>query len=479
MKPIRKPKIGTDSYKKNLTTEELTEAVKGNLKIGRLPESRFSWRKLEERALSLRGERVELEREKSLGEGVWRGFYTVAPASSHQSTSKSRFVLREVLKKKTALVSKDQVLCLLQEEEKEVKPESHFSWRKLEERALILRGERVELEREKSLGEGVWRGFYTVAPASSHRSTSKSRFVLREVLKKKTALMSKDQVLCLLQEEEKEVKVLYLTGLSVAPATNPLAKQKAFKPRLKQITVDSTIQNVNKSDVSCRKPNIWAFNISTKVSPLAKRKAPEPKLKSVIIDTANLKRNEAEAHDKTIFIPGRHDAEDSTSGVKLSRKAKRKANARLRASGWTNIPNPIQEPLPQPEANIPICNGFKPLRWVKRNNARGKLKKSFWETSYQPQSPPERKESASSCLHKLLKAMKNRKLMRIWSKLSNEGAIPTSRNPWKKEVSKRPHQGSNWGLPHFFNSKATEPRQCPGFERKPMGKSYDNLYHEG
>ncbi|KAL0910162.1 hypothetical protein M5K25_021106 [Dendrobium thyrsiflorum] len=150
---------------------------------------------------------MELEREKSLGEGVWRGFYTVAPASSHRSTSKSRFVLREVLKKKTALVSKDQVLYLLQEEEKEVKPESHFSWRKLEERALSLRGERVELEREKILGEGVWRGFYTVAPASSHRSTSKSRFVLREVLKKKTALVSKNQVLCLLQEEEKEVKI--------------------------------------------------------------------------------------------------------------------------------------------------------------------------------------------------------------------------------------------------------------------------------
>ncbi|KAL0928527.1 hypothetical protein M5K25_000415 [Dendrobium thyrsiflorum] len=206
---------------------------------------------------------VELEREKSLGEGVWRGFYTVAPASSHRSTSKSRFVLREVLKKKIALVSKDQVLCLLQEEEKVVnvlcltglverfvrasppccgskrrvtiifsailggeapgsgrrlckslwQPESRFSLKKLEERALSLRGERVELEREKSLGEGVWRGFYTVAPASSHRSTSKSRFVLREVLKKKTALVSKDQVLCLLQEEEKEVKVLCLTGL--------------------------------------------------------------------------------------------------------------------------------------------------------------------------------------------------------------------------------------------------------------------------
>ncbi|KAL0921345.1 hypothetical protein M5K25_008408 [Dendrobium thyrsiflorum] len=80
-------------------------------------------------------------------------------------------------------------------------------------RALSLRGERVELEREKILGGGVWRGFHTVALASSHRSTSKSRFVLREVLKKKTALVSKDQVLCLLQEEEKGVKVLCLTGL--------------------------------------------------------------------------------------------------------------------------------------------------------------------------------------------------------------------------------------------------------------------------
>ncbi|KAL0906773.1 hypothetical protein M5K25_025294 [Dendrobium thyrsiflorum] len=169
--------------------------------------------------------------------------------------------------------------------------------------------------------------------------------------------------------------------LSVAPAANPLVKQKAFKPRPKQITVDSTIRNVNKSDVYCRKPNIRAFNINTKLPPLAKRKAPEPKLKSVIIDTTNMKRNEAEAPNKTIFIPGRHDAEASTSGVKLSRKARRKANARLRASCWTNILNASQEPLPQPEANIPICNGFEPLRWVKHNNARGELKKSFWETS--------------------------------------------------------------------------------------------------
>ncbi|KAL0912000.1 hypothetical protein M5K25_017941 [Dendrobium thyrsiflorum] len=100
---------------------------------------------------------------------------------------------------------KNQELMIIDEKPPMSEPESHFSWRKLEERDLSLRGERVEIEREKSLGEGVWRGFYTVAPASSHRSTSKSRFVLREVLKKKTALVSKDQVLCLLQEEEKEV----------------------------------------------------------------------------------------------------------------------------------------------------------------------------------------------------------------------------------------------------------------------------------
>ncbi|KAL0921242.1 hypothetical protein M5K25_008299 [Dendrobium thyrsiflorum] len=72
----------------------------------------------------------------------------------------------------------------------------------------------VELEREKSLGEGVWRGFYTVAPASSHRSTSMSRFVLREVLKKKTALVSKDQVLFLLQEEEKGVRGFWSVSTS-------------------------------------------------------------------------------------------------------------------------------------------------------------------------------------------------------------------------------------------------------------------------
>ncbi|KAL0908561.1 hypothetical protein M5K25_023062 [Dendrobium thyrsiflorum] len=87
--------------------------------------------------------------------------------------------------------------------------------------------------------------------------------------------------------------------------------------------------------------------------------------------------NEVEVSKKTIFIPGRHEAEASTSGVKLSRKAKRKAIARLRARGWKNIPTPSQEPLLQPEAKIPICNGFKPLRWVKYNNVMGKLKKSF------------------------------------------------------------------------------------------------------
>ncbi|KAL0920276.1 hypothetical protein M5K25_009399 [Dendrobium thyrsiflorum] len=103
----------------------------------------FSWttRELHKRALSLRGERVELEREKSLGEGVWRGFYTVAPTSSHRSTSKSRFILREVLKKKTALVSKDQVLCLLQEEEKGVR---------IDDYAVTMLTEEVEVVEERS-----------------------------------------------------------------------------------------------------------------------------------------------------------------------------------------------------------------------------------------------------------------------------------------------------------------------------------------
>ncbi|KAL0911864.1 hypothetical protein M5K25_017792 [Dendrobium thyrsiflorum] len=251
-----------------------------------------------------------------------------------------------------------------------------------------------------------------------------------EFLPGKTALTRE-----MMTENDVAPRPSIFSRLSVASAANPLAKQKAFKPRPKQITVDSTIWNVNKSDVYCRKPNIGAFNINTKVPPLVKRKAPEPKLKSVIIDTTNLKRNEAEAPDKTIFISGRHNAEASTSSVKLSRKAEEKL--------------------------------------------MGELKKSFWETSYQPQQPPDRKESAASCLHKLLKDVKNRKSMRNWSKLLNEGAVPTSRNPWKKEVSKRPHQGRDRGLPHFFNSKAMKPKQRPGFERKPMGKSYGNLYHEG
>ncbi|KAL0912824.1 hypothetical protein M5K25_016233 [Dendrobium thyrsiflorum] len=100
--------LASESSDQELDDEDDRQIVQDDPSLWQ-PESRFSWRKLEERALSLRRERVELEREKSLGEGVWRGFYTVAPASSHRSTSKSRFVLREVLTKKTTLVSKDQV----------------------------------------------------------------------------------------------------------------------------------------------------------------------------------------------------------------------------------------------------------------------------------------------------------------------------------------------------------------------------------
>ncbi|KAL0909956.1 hypothetical protein M5K25_020871 [Dendrobium thyrsiflorum] len=178
-------------------------------------ESHFSWRKLEERALSLRGERVELEREKILRggfKGVWRGFHTVTTASSHRSTYKSRFILREVLGRRRLLWCQRTRFSAFT---RRVKKESRFSvgFRRKQkesrfsaspdlasessdqeldnERALSLRGERVELEREKILGggfKGVWRGFHTVAPASSHRSTSKSRFVLREVLGRRRLL---------------------------------------------------------------------------------------------------------------------------------------------------------------------------------------------------------------------------------------------------------------------------------------------------
>ncbi|KAL0910221.1 hypothetical protein M5K25_021178 [Dendrobium thyrsiflorum] len=148
------------------------------------PKCHFSWRKLEERALGLRGETVELEREKILGEGVWRGFHMVAPASSHRSTSKSRFVLRELLKKKTALVSKDQVLCLLQEEEKGVK-------------VLCLTG---LMER------------FVKASLPCCGSKRRVTTVLVQYLEGRLRGVD-DQILCLLQEEEKGVKVLYLTGL--------------------------------------------------------------------------------------------------------------------------------------------------------------------------------------------------------------------------------------------------------------------------
>ena len=64
----------------------------------------------------------------------------------------------------------------------------------------------------------------------------------------------------------------------------------------------------------------------------------------------------------------------------MSRRARRKYNAQLRAAGLPvtykqqNTPN-----VDVMEANISTANNFDALKWVKRNDSKGNVKRSFWD----------------------------------------------------------------------------------------------------
>ncbi|KAL0910927.1 hypothetical protein M5K25_019023 [Dendrobium thyrsiflorum] len=65
------------------------------------------------------------------------------------------------------------------------------------------------------------------------------------------------------------------------------------------------------------------------------------------------------------FVPGRHDHEASSSGGRLSRRQRRKLNARLRAQQPLLV-HPSTMPALEPEANIPTQNKFANLKWKKK-----------------------------------------------------------------------------------------------------------------
>ncbi|KAL0907557.1 hypothetical protein M5K25_021973 [Dendrobium thyrsiflorum] len=112
-------------------------------------------------------------------------------------------------------------------------------------------------------------------------------------------------------------------------------------------------------------------------------------------------------------VPGRNDAEASSSGGRPSRRQRRRMNAELRAQQLLQV-HPSTLPAQEPEASVPTQNKFTNLKWVKRNSSTGELKQSFWEQ--QPQAPvPQKKkepETLSGRVHRVLKTVKERGLMK-------------------------------------------------------------------
>ncbi|KAL0921439.1 hypothetical protein M5K25_008509 [Dendrobium thyrsiflorum] len=110
--------------------------------------------------------------------------------------------------------------------------------------------------------------------------------------------------------------------------------------------------------------------------------------------------------------PRKNNAEASSSGERLTRRQRRKMNAKLRAQQQLVPVHPSNRPVLEPEANVPIRNKFTDLKWVKRNSSSGELKKSFWDR--QPEVPvPQKKkepESLSARVYRVLKTVKEKGL---------------------------------------------------------------------
>ncbi|KAL0903975.1 hypothetical protein M5K25_026041 [Dendrobium thyrsiflorum] len=111
------------------------------------------------------------------------------------------------------------------------------------------------------------------------------------------------------------------------------------------------------------------------------------------------------------FVPGRHDHEASSSGGRLSRRQRRKLNAKLRAQQPLHV-HPSTLTALEPEANVPTQNKFTNLKWVKRNSSTGELKQSFWEQQQQAPAPQKKYETLSARVHRVLKVARENGLIK-------------------------------------------------------------------
>ncbi|KAL0903557.1 hypothetical protein M5K25_027945 [Dendrobium thyrsiflorum] len=114
-----------------------------------------------------------------------------------------------------------------------------------------------------------------------------------------------------------------------------------------------------------------------------------------------------------LSMPGRNDAEASSSGGRPSRRQRRRMNAELRARQLLQV-HPSTLSAQEPEASVPTQNKFTNLKWVKRNSSTGELKQSFWEQQPQALVPQKKKEpeTLSGRVHRVLKTVKERGLMK-------------------------------------------------------------------
>ncbi|KAL0906151.1 hypothetical protein M5K25_024620 [Dendrobium thyrsiflorum] len=113
-------------------------------------------------------------------------------------------------------------------------------------------------------------------------------------------------------------------------------------------------------------------------------------------------------------VPGKNNAEASSSGERLTRRQRRKMNAKLRAQQQLVPVHSSNQPALEPEANVPIRNKFADLRWVRRNSSSGELKKSFWDRQHEVPVPQKKKgpESLSARVYRVLKTVKEKGLMK-------------------------------------------------------------------
>ncbi|KAL0909504.1 hypothetical protein M5K25_020378 [Dendrobium thyrsiflorum] len=152
------------------------------------------------------------------------------------------------------------------------------------------------------------------------------------------------------------------------------------------------------------------------------------------------------------FVPGRHDHEASSSGGRLSRRQRRKLNAKLRAQQPLPV-HPSTLPALEPEANVPTQNKFANLKWVKRNSSAGELKQSFWEQQQQATAPQKKKyETLSARVHRVLKVAKENGLIKKKYQrpfINKTARIPSRELPAARvtqEKLKSTPRGEHWSM---------------------------------